>query len=71
MHRTISERLKKIQEHLGVEPDGVLGGQTLSALLSLSDMANSVKAIKRQLELVEQYELDIKHNQALFSSQIS
>lgn len=32
MHRTISERLKKIQEHLGVEPDGVLGGQTLSAL---------------------------------------
>lgn len=43
----------------------------LLALLSLSDMANSVKAIKRQLELVEQYELDIKHNQALFSSQIS
>jgi hypothetical protein len=32
MHRTISERLKKIQQTLGVEPDGVLGGQTLSAL---------------------------------------
>lgn len=32
MHYTVSERLKKIQEHLGVEPDGVLGGQTLTAL---------------------------------------
>ena len=32
MHHTTSERLKRIQEHLGVEPDGVLGGQTLTAL---------------------------------------
>ncbi|MCF4010541.1 hypothetical protein [Rheinheimera sp. UJ63] len=32
MHRTTSERLKRIQQFLGVEPDGVLGGQTLSAL---------------------------------------
>lgn len=32
MHHTISERLKRIQEHLGVEPDGLLGGQTLTAL---------------------------------------
>ncbi len=32
MHHTTSERLKRIQQHLGVEPDGVLGGQTLSAL---------------------------------------
>jgi hypothetical protein len=32
MHYTTSERLKTIQEHLGVEPDGVLGGQTLTAL---------------------------------------
>ena len=32
MHRTTKERLKRIQEALGVEPDGVLGSQTLSAL---------------------------------------
>ena len=32
MHYTVSERLKVIQEHLGVEPDGLLGGQTLTAL---------------------------------------
>ncbi len=32
MHRTQSERLKKIQKKLGVEPDGLLGAQTLSAL---------------------------------------
>ncbi|MDO6566440.1 hypothetical protein Q4561_05175 [Alteromonas sp. 1_MG-2023] len=32
MHYTTSERLKRIQEHLGVSPDGVLGGETLSAL---------------------------------------
>ena len=32
MHFTTSERLKRIQQHLGVSPDGVLGGETLSAL---------------------------------------
>ena len=32
MLRTTSERLKKIQQYLGIEPDGILGGQTLSAL---------------------------------------
>lgn len=32
MHHTISERLKRIQVQLGVEPDGVFGGETLTAL---------------------------------------
>lgn len=32
MHFTTSERLKRIQQHLGVSPDGVLGGETLWAL---------------------------------------
>jgi hypothetical protein len=43
----------------------------LLALLSLSNLANSVKAIRRQIELVRDYELDIEHQQALFSTRIS
>lgn len=44
----------------------------LLALLSLSDLANSVKAIRWQIELVTtDHELDIQNKQALFSSQIS
>lgn len=42
MHRTVNERLKRIQQKLGVEPDGVLGPETLSALEKvLFDSADS------------------------------
>lgn len=43
----------------------------LLALLSLSNLANSVKAIRRQIELIRDYELDIEHERALFSTRIS
>ena len=43
----------------------------LLALLSLSNLANSVKAIRRQIELVRSYELDIDHQRTLFSTRIS
>lgn len=32
MSRTTTERLKRIQEYLGVQADGILGGETLTAL---------------------------------------
>ena len=43
----------------------------LLALLSLSNLANSVKAIRRQIRLVREYELDIEHQGRLFSTRIS
>jgi hypothetical protein len=43
----------------------------LLALLSLSDFANSVKAIKQQIALVRTYELNITNKQALFNTRIS
>ena len=43
----------------------------LLALLSLADLANSIKAIKYQIALVEKYKLDTVSEHALFSTQIS
>jgi hypothetical protein len=43
----------------------------LLALLALAELANSVKAIKQQIALVQTYELNISHKQALFNSRIS
>ncbi|MEM6999564.1 MAG: peptidoglycan-binding domain-containing protein [Pseudomonadota bacterium] len=43
----------------------------LFGLLSLSNLAHSVKAIKQQIDLVRSYELQIEHRQALFRAAIS
>ncbi|MDO6566437.1 peptidoglycan-binding domain-containing protein [Alteromonas sp. 1_MG-2023] len=43
----------------------------LFALLSLANVANSIKEISKQIELVKRYELDIAHQQSLFKTRIS
>ena len=43
----------------------------LLALLSLANVANSIKEINTQVRLIESYELDITHRKSLFKTRIS
>ncbi|CAD5264305.1 conserved hypothetical protein [Alteromonas sp. 38] len=43
----------------------------LLALLSLANLANSIKAISKQITLVQKYELDVTHQKSLFKTRIS
>lgn len=71
MNRSISERLKTIQSHLQLEPDGVLGPDTMTALEKALKLTSSVQtsAVKK-ITKNEAASAPMRHNLTLDTQEL-
>ncbi len=75
MHRTTTQRIKDIQTHLQLEPDGLIGPQTLTAIEQALKMSSApkkaeVKAVTPEKIKARHLTLDTDELQAIIDDEI-